>query len=285
MRLGVCTTDLPRMTPDALFDKAASLGFDCVQFAFDSVPIDGFTADTRIEIPGDVPRGTLDEIMRASIRTGLPVVAANGTFNMAHPDAAVRDEGIRRFPGFLDAARSLGCTLVSVCTGSRNPAHLWQPHPDNNTPGAWDDMRGTMLRCAEYAAARGMTLLVEVEASNVVDTPEKARRLLQECGAAVKIVLDPANLFHAGMAHRKNVRPTLDRAFELLGADIALAHGKDIREGDGIDFCPTGEGIVDFPYLLALLEKYGCGVDLMLHGIFTDAAFHRSVSYIRGLFR
>ena len=84
------------------------------------------------------------------------------------------------------------------------------------------------------ASALGLALGVEVEASNVVNTARRARDLLDACGSdALKIILDCANLFHAGKAHPRFVRETIGEAFALLGGDIALAHGKDIRESEG----------------------------------------------------
>jgi sugar phosphate isomerase/epimerase len=85
------------------------------------------------------------------------------------------------------------------------------------------------------------------------------------------MILDCANLFHAGEAYKENVREILEHAFALYGNDIVLAHGKDIREGDGIDFCGTGRGIVDFPFTAQLLKKYGFAGDMFLHGIYDEA--------------
>ena len=141
-------------------------------------------------------------------------------------------------------------------------------------------MRETVRRCAEAADARGLVLCVEVEASNVVNTPEKARALLDSVGSAVKIVLDPANLFHMGTAHPGNVAETLRNALRLLSRDTVLLHGKDVREGEGLSFCGAGEGIADFAALLA-----GCpgAQAMLLHGAYEDAAIAKSLGFLRGL--
>ena len=141
-------------------------------------------------------------------------------------------------------------------------------------------MFGTMLRAAEIAERFGVTLAVESEASNVIDTPEKARRLMDGVGSErIKMILDPANLFHAGEAHPENARRTLDEAFALFGNDIVAAHGKDIREGDGISFCGTGRGIVDFPYMAGKLNAAGYAGDMFLHGIYDPDDMPRALGH------
>ncbi|MEA4823744.1 MAG: sugar phosphate isomerase/epimerase [Clostridiaceae bacterium] len=280
MKLGICTTDFKKaFTPDRLCAKIASFGVSAVQLAFESVALDGFTPTGEIEIPERVPVEVISSLTREASVLGLSFLAVNGTFNMAHPSDAVRAEGVQRFAPFADAVAALGCPYITVCTGTRNEAHLWRYHADNGTADAWADMRETMARCAELADSRGLKLCVEVEASNVVDTPRKARTLLDDLGGAVKIVLDPANLFHIGKAHPEYVAQTLKDALELLVKDTVLLHGKDIREGEALDFCSAGAGIVDFG---TLLEAVPDAAAMLVHGAFTDDAIRESLAYLRG---
>jgi len=77
-----------------------------------------------------------------------------------------------------------------------------------------------------------VTLAFEQEVNNVVDSAQKARRLLDEIGSPhLKVTMDAANIFHAGELARMS--EVLDRAFALIGKDIVLAHAKDLsRDGD-----------------------------------------------------
>ena len=77
----------------------------------------------------------------------------------------------------------------------------------------------------------------------------------------------------------------LERAMNSFGEDIVLAHGKDIRESDGIDFCGTGFGIVDFPYMLDLLHDAGYSGDMMLHGIYNEADMPGCLAFMRRCIR
>ena len=282
MRLGVCTTDFQRDTADAIFAKAAGFGFECVQLSLDSVAECGFVADKQCEFPGEIPGEALDAIRKASEKYHLPIVSMNGTFNMAHPDEQVRREGLRRFAGLMEIAKELGRPMVSLCSGSRNPNHLWRTHPDNVTEAAYRDMLECMKRCAEMAEKADVTLAIETEAANVIRTPQTAARVLRDVGSGkLKMILDCANLFLPGRACREFAKDTLDEAFYWFGYDIALAHGKDIRPGKGISFCATGLGIVDFPHALRLLKQYGFEGDMVLHGIYEDGLFPGCVEFMR----
>lgn len=270
MRIGVCTTDFEKALPaDELFSLVKRLGFSCVQLAFSSVSECGFSVSDHIEIPGEVSPEAISAIRNASEKYGIMIVAVNGTFNMAHSDPAVRAEGLRRFDGFLKAVKALDCQLVSLCSGSRSTDGLWMYDPATALPDAWDDMQSTLKAAVAMAEKYGVVLAIETEASNVIDSPEKARRIMAETGSPnLKMILDCANLFHFGEAAPENVRPVIDRAIEQFGRDIVIAHGKDILESDGIDFCGAGFGIVDFPYTLEKLRSVGFEGEMVLHGIY-----------------
>lgn len=275
-KCGVCSTDFESAahTPyaaEVLFQKMKERGFEAVQFAFSSIAETDFTPNGQIEIPAVIPSAAIQAVRENAEKYGIPVEVINGTFNMAHPDRGIREEGIRRFEILCRAAKELGAKYISLCSGTRNADHLWSPHPDNDTQEAWNDMLDTVSRCTKIAEEYGITLAVESEASNIISTPERARRLMDTVGSPnLKMILDCANLFHAGEAHKENVCKTLEHAFALYGNDIVLAHGKDIREGDGIDFCGTGLGIVDFAYTAALLEQYDFTGNMFLHGIYDE---------------
>lgn len=273
MKIGICTTDFKYTQPAAnLFRKMADMGYEATQLAFCSVAECNFEASHQIEIPGEVSSDALRAIRAASRNTGISIGAINGTWNMAHPDKEVREEGLRRFDGFLRAVAELECPIASLCSGSRNRSHLWRYDPATAKPDAWDDMLDSMRRSAALAEKYGVTLAIETEASNVIDTPEKARRIMAEVGSPnLKMILDCANLFHAGEATVENMRPAIDRAMANFGGDIVLAHGKDIHPSDGIQFCGTGFGIVDFPYMIDSLRRAGYSGDMMLHGIYNEA--------------
>jgi sugar phosphate isomerase/epimerase len=95
--------------------------------------------------------------------------------------------------------------------------------------------------------------------------------------------MDAANLFLPGQAKRGNVRTIIDEAFDLLGNDIYLAHGKDIKEGEGLSFTHAGNGIVDFGYFLEKLNECGYKGGMLLHGIKDEKYIPGCVNFMKGV--
>ena len=134
---------------------------------------------------------------------------------------------------------------VALATGTRNRESMWHAHPDNATPAAWAEAVAALREAAAIGAEHGVKVAFEPEVNNVVDSARKARRVLDAVGSPhLKVVLDGANVFHAGELGA--MAATLDEAFALLGGDIALAHAKDL-DGDGdAGHLPAGYGLLDY---------------------------------------
>ena len=130
-----------------------------------------------------------------------------------------------------------------------------------------------------YAEDNGITLGVETEASNIICTPEKARRYLDDVGSPnLKIIMDGANLFRPEQVPRMG--SILEEAFDALGKDIVLAHAKDFSLGQDIDFVAAGEGELDFPLYIRLLKQCGYGGPLVLHGL-AQSQIEKSVAFLK----
>ncbi len=126
-----------------------------------------------------------------------------------------------------------------------------------------------MRSVAAIGEQTGVTMAFEPEVNNVVDTARKGRQLLDEIASPrLKVIMDGANLFHAGELPR--MRDILDEAFELLGPDIVLAHAKDLnRDGDAGDV-PAGSGLLDYDFYLDRLHATGFRGPLVTHGLTED---------------
>ena len=282
-RIGICSTDFPVMPVDALFARIRGHGMTAVQLSFASLSESNYAPTGCIEIPERVADETLRAVSEAAQRHGITLTALNGTYNMAHPDTDVRRAGLACLKTVIEAAAALACPMVTLCSGTRNRAHLWRPHADNAQPSAWDDMLASMRAAADIAERAGITLAVETEAANIIDTPEKARALIDAVASPrLKMIMDCANLFHAGEAKRENARAVIAHAFALFGGDVVLAHGKDIRESEGIVFCSAGEGIVDYPFFLRQLAACGYHGDMIVHGIDDEGKIARALALVAG---
>src|SRR5262249_1238601 len=248
MEIGIFAKTFPRKTLDATLDAVRAHGLKYVQFNMACVGLPS--------MPEEIHAGLRERIRRAFAVRGLRMAAVSGTFNMIHPDAAKRADGLRRLAVLASACRDMGTSIITLCTGTRDPDDMWRRHPDNDTPEAWQEMLASMREAVRIAEEANVTLAFEPEVSNVVDSASKGRRLLDEIGSArLKVVMDGANLFHAGELPR--MREVLDDAFALLGKDIVLAHAKDLSHDGEAGHEAAGTGLLDYDHYLALLKRAG----------------------------
>jgi sugar phosphate isomerase/epimerase len=215
-------------------------------------------------MPDEIPPAVVDAVAVASRETGVALAAVSGTYNMIHPDPAVRATGLRRLALLIDKAGGLGTGVVTLCTGTRDAEDQWRNHPDNGTPEAWRDLLEEMARACSLAEARGVRLGIEPELANVVSDAGAARRLIDTLQSpALAVILDPANLFEqAGEAERTRI---IEEAIDLLADRIVMAHAKD-RNPDG-SFATAGKGVIDFTHFIGRLRSAGFDGDLVTHGL------------------
>lgn len=271
MRLGIFAKTFSGTEPPAVLMAVRQAGYETTQF---NLACAGLPS-----MPNAVPSDVIAAIRAAAQSTSVSLAALSGTYNMAHPDKAVRDDGLRRLAVVIEAAAALDIPLVTLCTGSRNAADQWTYHPDNADPPAWSDMAAEMEKALALAEAAGVDLGIEPEQANIITSARDATRLIGEMGSRhLKIVLDPANLFEH--AARDEARAIVAAAIDEAAGHIAMAHAKD-RHGDG-RFATSGQGIVDFPDFIARLKASGFGGSLVTHGLSADEAPGVAV-FLRGL--
>ncbi|MDL2234208.1 sugar phosphate isomerase/epimerase, partial [Ruminococcaceae bacterium OttesenSCG-928-L11] len=277
MELGAYSPEIEAQSVGECFAKARQLGFTRMQY--------NFLTSHGEEMPERIGSDALTEIRAAADSTGIAIEAVNGTFNMADPDPVRRKVMTARFPAIVEACQYLGCGCITLCTGSRSPDSMWRFHPDNSSPAAWRDVLHTTEQLLPMVEGIGIVLGVETEATNVVSTVEKTRQYLDVFDSPhLRVIMDCANIFPLGTAHRESARPMIERAFALLGDDLVLAHGKDIREATAPDrnvFTCAGKGIVDFDCFLGLLQARGYTGGMILHGIHDPEEFRDAVTFMR----
>ncbi len=259
-------------TLEARLDEAKACGFACVQMSMACAGLP--------EMPDEIPAGLPARIRDAAASRGIAIASLTGTFNMCHPDPAERQAGLRRLRLLAEACPAMGVSKIHICTGTRDRASMWRRHPDNASPQAWRDMSACIREAAEIARQANVVLALEPEVNNIVDSARKARRLLDETGSPhLKVTMDPANIFHAGELPR--MKQMLDEAFELLGADIVLAHAKDLDHDGDAGHKAAGEGLLDYDRYLRLLLAHRFKGALLLHGLTREQA-PGSLAFVRG---
>ena len=218
-------------------------------------------------MPDEITDAVSAHIKQACEERDIEIVGLSGTFNMIHPDHHVVEKGLQRLEVLAVAAHSMGTSFISLCTGTRHPTDKWAWHQDNDTSQAWKELTLTMQRAIAIAETHDLLLGIEPEHANVVSSPAKARRLLDEMQSdRLTIILDPANLFDK--ASTREIRQRVESAIELLGSDIYMAHAKD-RTADG-RFVAAGKGAVDFGHFIGKLKEAGFKGPWVMHGLTSD---------------
>ncbi len=272
MQLGIHAGTFPRPNIEASLQAVLDYGFQCVHMS--------------LKAPGKAPGfASVDpslaaEAARVVVETGLRVASLSGTFNMAHPDPAVRQRGLAWLGETAPLAEHFHAPILSLCTGTRNAESMWRGHPENSSPEAWHDFTATLEKALDLAERHDVALGIEPEPANVVDSARKARQLLDEYQSPrLKIIFDPANL--VGPGSHGNPRAAIDEGFDLLGPDIALAHAKELAANGTAGGLAPGKGILDWRRVFTRLRQVGFDGCVVLHSL-PEADVPAAVRFLEG---
>jgi sugar phosphate isomerase/epimerase len=269
--LGLLSPEFPSSSLTENLDAMAATGAVAVQFDLNSAVGETF--------PIELSQTSLEAIRKGFAERKLQLAALSGTYNMIDPDPQARETGAAALKRVIALAPRLGTHVVTLCTGSRDRQGMWQRHEDNDTPEAWADLLTQVEQAVVAAEHHGVVLGVEPEIGNTINSVDKARRLLDEIQSAhLKIVMDGANIFQRGQL--PNMRQVLEKAFELLGSEIALAHAKDLERDGEAGHVAAGRGRLDYPYYLELMKKSGFDGAIILHALKPNEAKDR-LAFVR----
>ncbi|HEX6557273.1 MAG TPA: sugar phosphate isomerase/epimerase [Ktedonobacteraceae bacterium] len=256
MRLGIFARTFSRPTMEGVFDAVREHHLDCVQF---NMACAGLPT-----LPDEIEPSLAIRIHDASMSRGIEIAAVSGTYNMIHPDIKVREVGLRRLRVLASACHGMGTSVITLCTGSRDPEDMWRWHPENASSQAWSDLLSSMEVALRIAEEEQVTLAFEPERANVVSTAARGRALLAAMQSPhLKVVMDPANLIAPG--DERQMSKVLDEMFDALGEHIVIAQAKDRGADDA--FKAAGEGILDYDHYVYLLRAVAFDGPLIMHGL------------------
>jgi sugar phosphate isomerase/epimerase len=256
MRLGIFAKTFEGATPEVVLAAATRAGFTTVQY---NMACSGLAA-----LPESISLDRVREIAEASSSLSVSVAAVSGTYNMIHPDLAVRSKGLERLEVLASRCHAMSTRMITLCTGTRDPLDQWHHHPDNTSAEAWQDLLASMESAIAIAERWDIKLGIEPELANVVSSAKEARALIDDLKSPrIRIVLDAANLFERTTLGEQ--RLTVASAIDLLADRISMAHAKD-RAADG-GFVAAGKGVLDYRHYLRSLAAAGFDGPLITHGL------------------
>jgi sugar phosphate isomerase/epimerase len=255
IRLGVFAKTFNRPSLESALDAVKEYGFTTMQFNFECAGL--------ASMPDNIPEGLPEHIKQICLKRGLGIAAVSGTYNMIHLDPQERLKGLKRLETLASVCNVMGTSVITICTGSRDAENMWRHHPENNSSEAWRDLVAHLEKALELAERFNVTLGIEPEINNVINSAAKAKRLLDELPSQhLGIVLDAANLYQAG--DLPDTKGILQGTFDLLGDQIIMAHAKDIKTNGEI--VAAGHGDLDYPLYLRLLKQAEFSGALIAHG-------------------
>jgi sugar phosphate isomerase/epimerase len=261
IEIGIFAKTFAGSSPDEVLAAAARAGYTTVQY---NMACSGLAA-----MPDRIAGEAAAAVAAASLANKVSIAAVSGTYNMIHPVMAVRQQGLARLEVLASRCKGMSASLVTLCTGTRDPDDQWRAHPENGSKEAWRDLLAAMETAIAIAERWGVDLGIEPELANVVSSAARADQLIRELRSErLRIVLDPANLFERESLARQ--RHIVSAAVDLLGDRIVMAHAKD-RAADA-SFVAAGEGVIDFRHFIMSLVAAGFTGPLVAHGLSADEA-------------
>jgi len=253
--VGIVAKTFHGHTAASVLAQVQAAGYRCTEF---SLSCCGLPA-----MPDSLDPATSAGIATAAAESGVTIAGLTGTYNMIHPDPAIRRQGLTRLALLLAHARTMETGLVTLCTGTRDPHDRWHHHPDNEGPEAWSLLLTEMEQAAALADQFDIDLGIQPDMGNVVCSALRAADLLEDIRSPhLCILLDPANLVTSAQANQERI---FAEACDLLGDRVAILHARD-RNAEGIAV-PPGQGIIDFPLFFQRMREVGFAGPVIAHGL------------------
>ena len=190
------------------------------------------------------PLGEADRVRRATEVAGIGVADLFPTFGLGFrerpvntPDAALRAANRARFQAFVEFARLVGASGITLLPGV--------VFDDLGPEMSFDLSRQALSELVEIGRGAGLRVSVEAHLESVVELPERALALVQAV-PGLQLTLDYSHFIAGGIAAER-VHPLIPYAGHFHARQAAPGHLQR----------PHGAGVLDFRDILGRLAAVG----------------------------
>ena len=170
-RLGVFARTFRRETPRQVAEAVADAGYKMAHWNFAAIGLP--------TLPEELTPELCDEVRQAFDAVGVSIASVSATYNLISPSVNDAIANMVRAWKVIELAPRLGASVVTICTGTRDPDDMWRAHPDNGEHyWQWQALR-TIEALAPHAKKAKVTLGIEPEPGNTVADAAIARRFFE----------------------------------------------------------------------------------------------------------
>jgi len=182
-------------------------------------------------------------------------VAVLGCYlNLGNPDTEQLAKIVEKYKAHIRFASVLGCAVVGTETGAVNTEYKFDPA--NHSEEALEIFIKNLRPVIDYAEKLGVIVAIEPVYKHIVHTIERARKVLDAINSPnLQIIFDAVNVLCVD--NIKDQDEIIQKAFDLLGNDIAIIHAKDfvVKDNDLVSVA-AGTGGLNYPLLLKLVKQH-----------------------------
>jgi len=260
MKLGVRAHDFGKMVPSELAKTLKGAGFEAAQLALTKA-IDG------IDSFDDITPEVLDDVLRFFEESNVEISVLGCYVEIGQPDKELRLIEVEKFKKGLEYAKILGVNFVGTETTS------FSPDMEYMRESAFRGLKDSVLRMAEKAEQLGVSIAIEPVAEHILDSAILTRRLLDEVGSErLKVIFDPVNLIltRDDICNQEKI---YSKFFDIIGADIAALHVKDIVLSESCEkiWRNIGQGEIAYEMIFERLRKYKKDIPILREEAKTDS--------------
>ena len=267
MNIGIRLHDVAGSSLEERLQAAKRQGFTCAHVAL-SKTVPGFSmknAPTLID-------GALTDMLRTLFaKYGIQCAVLGCYLNPGTPDEEEWQNSLKCYQAHLRLASALGVRVVGTETGAPNTAYKTCPECDTEESLQLFIRRITPL--VRYAEEAGANIAIEPVCRHIVNTAEKAQRVLETIDSPnLKIILDAVNLLSP--ANQSRADGIIQDALNRLGDQIFVLHMKDYLVIDGVtdvEATACGRGLMHYDSLLRFAKAHP-DIPMTLENTNTDTA-------------